>query len=520
MVYVTHDQLEALSMADRIAVMHDGVLQQFGTPQEIYDHPVNEWVAGFVGEPPMNFLDCRLEERDGQLHVVHPAFAVPLTPQHRAALPAGAIPREVRLAMRPAEIAIVEPGVDGGDQSQHSRDRTAGRRHAGRLCAGRQQGSGQDQPDFAGGRGEECWLPSTLADGICSRPIRAWPTFESGPAFGCRSRTTIEVWDRETDVQLSREDLLKAYHQMRTIRDFEERVHDEFSAGNIPGFVHLYAGEEASGVGFCMHLTDVDRIASTHRGHGHSIAKGCDTRGMMHEIFGRKEGLCGGKGGSMHIADLEKGMMGANGIVGGGPPLICGAALTAKTLKTGGVAIAFVGDGGSNQGTTFESYNLAKVWNLPAIFVVEDNGYAELTASAWSVGGSQLGRAEGFGMPAHEVDGNDFFAVYEVAREVIERARGGGGPSLVHVKLNRYFGHFEGDAMTYRGADEVAKLRATKDPLQIFRQRVVEAALLEPAELDQIDQEVKSHIDQVTVEAKAAPMPTEKDLLTDVYVTY
>lgn len=321
-------------------------------------------------------------------------------------------------------------------------------------------------------------------------------------------------------MQLSRDDLLKAYHQMRTIREFEERVHDEFSAGNIPGFVHLYAGEEASGVGFCMHLTDVDRIASTHRGHGHSIAKGCDTKAMMYEIFGRKEGLCGGKGGSMHIADLEKGMMGANGIVGGGPPLICGAALTAKTLKTGGVAIAFVGDGGSNQGTTFESYNLAKVWNLPAIFVVEDNGYAESTASAWSVGGSQLGRAEGFGMPGYEVDGHDFFAVYEVAREVIERARSGGGPSLVHVKLNRYFGHFEGDAMTYRGPDEVAKLRATKDPLNIFRQRVLEAALLEPADLDRIDAEVKSHIDQVTVEAKAAPMPTEKDLLTDVYVSY
>ena len=321
-------------------------------------------------------------------------------------------------------------------------------------------------------------------------------------------------------MQLSREDLLKAYTQMRTIRDFEERVHEEFSAGNIPGFVHLYAGEEASGVGFCMHLTDVDRIASTHRGHGHCIAKGCDTRAMMHEIFGRKEGLCGGKGGSMHIADLEKGMMGANGIVGGGPPLICGAALTAKTLKTGGVAIAFVGDGGSNQGTTFESYNLAKVWNLPAIFVVEDNGYAESTGSGWSVGGSQLGRAEGFGMPGHQVDGTDFFAVYEVAREVIERARSGGGPSLVHVKLNRYFGHFEGDAMTYRAPDEVAKVRATKDPLQIFRQRVVEAALLEPEDLDRIDSEVKSHIDQVTVEAKAAAMPTEKDLLTDVYVSY
>ena len=321
-------------------------------------------------------------------------------------------------------------------------------------------------------------------------------------------------------MQLSRDELAQAYRQMRTIRDFEERVQEEFSAGNIPGFVHLYAGEEASAVGFCMHLGKRDYIASTHRGHGHCIAKGCDVRGMMHEIFGKQDGICGGKGGSMHIADLETGMMGANGIVGGGPPLICGAALTAKTLKTGGVAIAFVGDGGSNQGTTFESYNMAKVLNLPVIFVVEDNGYAEATASAWSVGGSQLGRAEGFGMPGHQVDGFDFFAVYETAREVIERARNGGGPSLVHVKLARYYGHFEGDAMTYRGPDEVAKLRQTKDPLQIFRQRVVEAALLTPEALDAIDQEVKSQIDQVTADAKVAAAPTEADLLTNVYVSY
>ena len=321
-------------------------------------------------------------------------------------------------------------------------------------------------------------------------------------------------------MQLSRDELAQAYRQMRTIRDFEERVQEEFSAGNIPGFVHLYAGEEASAVGLCMHLGKRDYIASTHRGHGHCIAKGCDVRGMMHEIFGKQDGICGGKGGSMHIADLETGMMGANGIVGGGPPLICGAALTAKTLKTGGVAIAFVGDGGSNQGTTFESYNMAKVLNLPVIFVVEDNGYAEATASAWSVGGSQLGRAEGFGMPGHQVDGFDFFAVYETAREVIERARNGGGPSLVHVKLARYYGHFEGDAMTYRGPDEVAKLRQTKDPLQIFRQRVVEAALLTPEALDAIDQEVKSQIDQVTADAKVAAAPTEADLLTNVYVSY
>ena len=321
-------------------------------------------------------------------------------------------------------------------------------------------------------------------------------------------------------MQLSREQLIHAYRQMRTIRAFEDRVHEEFSAGNIPGFVHLYAGEEASAVGFCMHLTDVDRIASTHRGHGHCIAKGCDVKAMMAEIFGKKEGLCGGKGGSMHIADLEKGMMGANGIVGGGPPLICGAALTAKTLKTGGVAIAFVGDGGSNQGTTLESYNLAKVWNLPAIFVIEDNGYAESTASSWAVAGSQVGRAAGFGMPGYEVDGHDFFAVHEVAREVIERARAGEGPSLVHVRFTRYYGHFEGDAMTYRGKDEVARIAAERDCLKLFRERVLQAALLEPAVLDAIDREVVEYIDRVTREAKAAPMPSEADLLTDVYVSY
>jgi len=320
-------------------------------------------------------------------------------------------------------------------------------------------------------------------------------------------------------MQLSRDDLLKAYKRMRMIREFEDAVHDEFSAGSIPGFVHLYAGEEASGVGVCMHLNDRDVIASTHRGHGHCIAKGCDEQAMMAEIFGKKDGLCGGKGGSMHIADLSKGMLGANGIVGGGPPLICGAALTAKTMKTGGVAIAFVGDGGSNQGTTFESYNLAKVWNLPAIFIVEDNGYAESTASKWSVGGSQVGRGNGFGMPSMEVDGSDFFVVYEAAREAIERARAGGGPTLIHMKVMRYYGHFEGDAATYKAADEVAKYKAAKDPLKLFRGRVTEAGLLEGKALDDIDRECKQRIQQCVALAKSAKSPTEADLLTDVYTS-
>ncbi|WP_026870641.1 thiamine pyrophosphate-dependent dehydrogenase E1 component subunit alpha [Inquilinus limosus] len=322
-------------------------------------------------------------------------------------------------------------------------------------------------------------------------------------------------------MQLSRDDLLRAYRQMRLIREFEDRVHLEFATGEIPGFVHLYAGEEASAVGVCLHLTDRDSIASTHRGHGHCIAKDCDPAAMMKEIYGRRDGLCGGKGGSMHIADLSKGMMGANGIVGGGPPLICGAALAAKTLGTGGVAVAFVGDGGSNQGTTFEAMNLATVWKLPAIFVFENNGYAEATSSKYSVSCKDIvERAQAFGMPGVQVDGHDFFAVWEAAREAIDRARSGNGPTLIEVKLNRYYGHFEGDAQTYRAPGEVDAIRAQRDSLDLFRNRVTEAGLLEAAQLDAIDAEIRQEIDRAVVEAKAAPVPGPADLLTDVYVSY
>lgn len=321
-------------------------------------------------------------------------------------------------------------------------------------------------------------------------------------------------------MQMNREELLRAYRTMRTIRDFEERLHMEFATGEIPGFVHLYAGEEASATGVCMHLTERDSIASTHRGHGHCIAKGVGVQGMMNEIYGRKEGVCGGKGGSMHIADLSKGMLGANGIVGGGPPLICGAALTAKIMKSGAVAVAFLGDGASNQGTTLESYNLASIWKLPAVFVVEDNGYAESTASSYSVAGSQAKRAEGFGMPCQEVDGFDFFAVHEAAGVAIERARRGEGPSMLHLRLSRYYGHFEGDATTYRAPGEVDELRVEKDCLKRFRRRVTEAALLQDAELDAVDQAVADEMEVAVRNAKAGTLPTEADLLTDVYVSY
>src|SRR5579864_7042100 len=321
-------------------------------------------------------------------------------------------------------------------------------------------------------------------------------------------------------MQHSRQFLLECYRSMATIRRFEDRVHDEFSAGKIPGFVHLYAGEEASAVGVCSQLTDRDVIASTHRGHGHCIAKGCDVTGMMKEIFGRRDGLCGGKGGSMHIADLSKGMLGANGIVGGGPPLICGTALAAKIKGTGGVSVAFFGDGGSNQGTTLESMNLASVWNLPAIFVAENNGYAETTSSTWSVASDNIAdRAAGFGMPGVIVDGFDFFAVHETAREAIVRARAGGGPTLIEMKFTRYYGHFEGDQQTYR-ADEVAHARAELDCLRRFADLVTQTGELTRADLDAVDADVAVLIDQAVEEAKAAPLPTAADLLTDVYVRY
>jgi pyruvate dehydrogenase E1 component alpha subunit len=295
----------------------------------------------------------------------------------------------------------------------------------------------------------------------------------------------------------------------------------EFATGEIPGFVHLYAGEEASAAGVMAHLSASDCIASNHRGHGHCIAKGVDVYGMMAEIYGKKTGVCQGKGGSMHIADIEKGMLGANGIVGAGAPLVVGAALAAKLKGTDNVAVAFFGDGGSNEGAVFESMNMASVWNLPCIFVAENNGYAEATASNWSVACDHIAdRAAGFGMPGVTVDGFDFFAVYEAAAAAIARARAGEGPSLIEVKLTRYYGHFEGDAQTYRAPDEVKNFRERSDCLMQFRERSTRSGLVQASQLDLIDSEVEQLIENAVRKAKEDPKPTAADLLTDVYVSY
>ena len=241
---------------------------------------------------------------------------------------------------------------------------------------------------------------------------------------------------------------------------------------------------------------------------------------MMKELYGKKDGICGGKGGSMHIADLSKGMLGANGIVGGGPPVVCGAALTYKTKKTNNVSIGFFGDGASNQGSIAESMNMASVLKLPAIFVCEDNGYAESTGSSYAVGGKIVERGKAYGLDSHEVDGTNFFDVYDAAKHVIENARNGKGPALLHILTHRVYGHFECDAITYRTKEENEAIRNDNDPLKIFKKKVTESGLLEINQLEKIEQDAKNEVTLSIQESKSAEFPSEKDLLTDVYVKY
>lgn len=323
-------------------------------------------------------------------------------------------------------------------------------------------------------------------------------------------------------MQLSREQLLRAYRQMKTIREFEERLHVEITTGEIAGFTHLYAGQEAVAVGVCEHLTDDDYIVSTHRGHGHCIAKGCDVKAMMKEIYGRRDGLGGGKGGSMHIADTTKGMLGANGIVGAGAPLAVGAAIAAKLNGQGRVSIAFSGDGACNQGTTFEAMNMAVVLKVPAIFVFENNKYSEHTGYKYSVATKSdiAGRAEAFGMRVWRANGCDFFDSYETMRELLEYVRGGNGPAAIEFDTERFFGHFEGDPQRYRGPGELDRIRAERDCLMAFRSKVIPAGLIDAAALDQVDAEVVQLIDEAVKEARAAEPPRPEDVLTNVYAEY
>ena len=323
-------------------------------------------------------------------------------------------------------------------------------------------------------------------------------------------------------MQLSRDELLGAYRRMTTIRLFEERLHDEIAKGEIAGFTHLYCGQEAAAVGVCDHLNDDDFIVSTHRGHGHCLAKGVDVKGMMREIYGRATGTCKGKGGSMHIADIDKGMLGANGIVGAGAPQALGAALAAKMDGQGKVGLSFSGDGACNQGTTFEAMNMAVATRAPVIFVFENNHYSEHTGPSYATATATdiAGRAEAFGIKAWRADGCDYFDTFETMREVLAYVRAGNGPAAVELDTERFYGHFEGDPQRYRGAGELDRIRAERDCLLAFRRRVTEAKLLDAADLDAMETECAALIDEAVIEARAAPVPTPEMVLEDVYISY
>ncbi|MCS6835437.1 MAG: thiamine pyrophosphate-dependent dehydrogenase E1 component subunit alpha [Anaerolineae bacterium] len=317
--------------------------------------------------------------------------------------------------------------------------------------------------------------------------------------------------------------VLDLYQRMLRIRRFEEAVGGLFKQGQLPGFVHLYVGEEAVGVGVCAALRADDYITSTHRGHGHVIAKGGDINRMMAELFGKASGYCKGKGGSMHIADFSIGMLGACGIVGGGIPVAVGAGLSAKYRGTDQVAVCFFGDGAANEGSFHESLNLAATLTLPVIFVCENNGYGEFTPARQAMNIENIAdRAAAYGMFGVIVDGTDALAVYMVAVEAVERARAGGGPTLIEAKTHRKGGHAEGEdaflaGQKYRLPEELAAM-AAKDPLEIMHRYIVEHAIASSGQLEEMDNAVVRAVNSAIDFARNSPEPDYASLYEDTWV--
>jgi TPP-dependent pyruvate/acetoin dehydrogenase alpha subunit len=314
-----------------------------------------------------------------------------------------------------------------------------------------------------------------------------------------------------------KKELIDMYRKMVRIRLFEERVVKEFAAGNIPGFVHVYSGEEAVAVGACANLRTEDYITSTHRGHGHLIAKGGRTDRMMAELYGKKTGYNKGKGGSMHIAEVDIGILGADAIVGGGIPVAGGAALSAKMRGTDQVAVCFLGDGASNTSRFHEGVNLASIWKLPVVYVIENNMYAETTCIVDTCNLTDIAdRAAAYGIPGVTVDGNDVMAVYEAVGAAVAKARKGEGPTLVECKTCRHHGHYEGDTMTYRDTKEVDECKK-RDPIPRFRKKLAEMGVLTEKEAEKIDQEIAQEIEAAVKFAAESPFPDPEEALEDVY---
>lgn len=318
-------------------------------------------------------------------------------------------------------------------------------------------------------------------------------------------------------MQVTKEQLLGFYRTMTKIRVFETKAQELFAAGQIPGFVHLYLGEEAVATGVCAGLETKDFITSTHRGHGHLLAKGGKLDLMMAELFGKTTGYCKGKGGSMHIADVDLGILGANGIVGAGQPIAVGAGFACKYRKSDAVAVCFFGDGASNRGTLHESLNMASIWKLPVVFICENNmfGISNYQKNHMNIA-DVSDRAGAYGIPGVTVDGNDVVAVYEAAVEAVKRARKGDGPSLIECKTWRHRGHFEGDPSVYKDpAEQEAWLK--KDPIPRLEAKLIELKYATQDEINAIRAEIKAEVDKAVEFAQNSPAPAPEDVLTDVF---
>ena len=311
--------------------------------------------------------------------------------------------------------------------------------------------------------------------------------------------------------------LKDALHKMFLIRKFEEGAEDSYTRGLIHGTMHLSIGQEASAVGSCMSLSDEDKITSTHRGHGHCVAKDADLGKMFAEFFGKETGYCKGRGGSMHIADPSRGNLGANGIVGGGLPIAVGAALSAKRLGTGAVTVCFFGDGANNEGAFHESLNMAAVWKLPVVFVCENNRYGMSTSTARSTAVKQIAeRAAAYSMPGVTVDGNDFSAVTEAVDAAVARARRGEGPSLVENMTYRWRGHSKSDRNRYRTKEEIAEWME-RDPIVAMSKLLVDHKILTEAEVGALEEDAARVIREAIDFAAASPDPKIEEATRDVY---
>lgn len=319
-------------------------------------------------------------------------------------------------------------------------------------------------------------------------------------------------------LSLEKETLKQLLYDMITIRKFEETLKKLYQEGKIHGTMHLCIGQEATAVGACYPLTNEDKITSTHRGHGHSIAKGTDIKRMAAELLGKETGYCKGKGGSMHIADLEIGNLGANGIVAAGLPLATGAALTSKMKDLGYVVLCFFGDGATNEGAFHESLNLAAIWDLPVIFFCENNLYGMSGSIKEMTRVDNIAdRAQAYGIPGVTIQGNDIFEVIETTQKAVERARNGEGPTLIEALTYRWEGHSRSDARKYRTRDEEKEWKKLKDPIVLFKERLINEGLLSEDECDEVEKLAQKSMDEAVEFAENSPEPGLDSLTTDIY---